>query len=37
LEDALAKERSEFIELCKKALTVTRIRHMLESGKPLKN
>lgn len=37
LEDALAKERSEFLELCRKALSVTRIRHMLETGKPLKN
>lgn len=37
LEDALAKERSEFLELCGNALSVTRIRHMLESGKPLKN
>ncbi len=37
LDDALAKERSEFLELCRKALSVTRIRHMLETGKPLKN
>jgi 3-hydroxyacyl-CoA dehydrogenase len=37
LEDALEKERSEFIELCQKALTVTRVRHMLEQGKPLRN
>jgi 3-hydroxyacyl-CoA dehydrogenase len=37
LEDALAKERSEFIELCQKALTVTRMRHMVETGKPLRN
>lgn len=36
-EDALAKERSEFLELCGKALSVTRIRHMLETGKPLRN
>ena len=37
LEDALAKERSEFLELCRNALSVTRIRHMLDNGKPLRN
>jgi 3-hydroxyacyl-CoA dehydrogenase len=36
-EDALVKERAHFIELCKKALTLTRIKHMLETGKPLRN
>ncbi len=36
-EDCLAKERSEFLDLCTKALTVARIHHMLESGKPLRN
>jgi len=36
-EDCLAKERSEFLDLCAKALTVARISHMLENGKPLRN
>lgn len=36
-QDALAKEREVFIELCQKALTQARIRHMLDSGKPLRN
>lgn len=36
-EDALAKERALFIEMCQKALTQARIRHMLETGKPLRN
>ncbi len=35
--DALTRERHEFVELCKDALTVARIRHMLETGKPLRN
>lgn len=36
-EDALQRERSEFLELCFKALTQARIKHMLENGKPLRN
>jgi 3-hydroxyacyl-CoA dehydrogenase len=36
-EEALVKERAEFIELLHHALTVARIKHMLEHGKPLKN
>lgn len=37
IEDALGKERQSFLELCQKALTQARIRHMIESGKPLRN
>ncbi len=36
-EDALERERSEFLELCFRALTQARIKHMLENGKPLRN
>lgn len=36
-EDSLAKERAGFIELLKEGLTQTRIRHMVENGKPLRN
>lgn len=36
-EDALAKERTLFTELCQKALTQARIRHMIETNKPLRN
>lgn len=36
-EDALERERMEFLELCFKALTQARIKHMLENGKPLRN
>lgn len=36
-EDALFKERTEFVDLCGKALTVARIRHMLDNNKPLHN
>jgi 3-hydroxyacyl-CoA dehydrogenase len=36
-DDALAIERREFLDLCGRALTHTRIRHMLETNKPLKN
>lgn len=36
-EDALKWERSGFVELCKQGLTLARIRHMLESSKPLRN
>jgi 3-hydroxyacyl-CoA dehydrogenase len=36
-EDALLRERSEFMDLASKSLTQARIRHMLETGKPLRN
>lgn len=36
-DDALELERREFVDLCNKALTHARIRHMLETGKPLRN
>jgi len=36
-DDALLKERTLFIELTQKALTQARIRHMMETGKPLRN
>jgi 3-hydroxyacyl-CoA dehydrogenase len=36
-DEALVKERFEFIDLCKRALTQARIKHMLETKKPLRN
>lgn len=36
-EDALRWERIGFIELCRNGLTVARIKHMLETNKPLRN
>ena len=36
-EDALERERQVFLDLCGRALTLARIRHMLETGKPLRN
>ncbi len=36
-EDALAKERSEFADLCNRAFTHARIKHMLETNRPLRN
>jgi len=36
-EDALVRERTEFLDLCTRALTQARIRHMLENKKPLRN
>ena len=36
-EDCLAKERTEFLDLCSKALTHARINHMLTNGTPLRN
>ena len=36
-EDACERERTEFAELCFRALSQARIRHMLENGKPLRN
>lgn len=37
MEEALRLEREEFLDLCAKALTQQRIKHILETGKPLKN
>jgi 3-hydroxyacyl-CoA dehydrogenase len=36
-EDALRLERAEFVDLCKRALSQARIRHMVETNKPLRN
>ena len=36
-EDCLAKERTEFLDLCSKALTHARINHMLLNGTALRN
>jgi 3-hydroxyacyl-CoA dehydrogenase len=36
-EDALERERTEFLDLCTRSFTHARIRHMLETGKPLRN
>ena len=36
-EDALRLERVEFIDLCRRALSQARIRHMIETNKPLRN
>lgn len=36
-EEALRVEREVFIELLREGLSVARIRHMLDTGKPLKN
>jgi 3-hydroxyacyl-CoA dehydrogenase len=36
-EDCLARERTEFLDLCSKALTHARINHMLANGAPLRN
>jgi len=36
-EDALDKERAGFVACCKEGLSLARARHMLESGKPLRN
>jgi len=36
-EDGLERERQMFLELCAKSLTLLRIRHMIEQGKPIKN
>lgn len=36
-DEALVLERKEFIGLCGKALTHARIKHMLETNKPLRN
>lgn len=36
-EDAMAVERAGFIELCKNGLTHARIKHMVDTGKPVRN
>jgi 3-hydroxyacyl-CoA dehydrogenase len=36
-EDAIRLERVEFLDLCRKALSHARIKHMLENNKPLRN
>lgn len=36
-DEALVRERDEFLVLCKQGLTLARIKHMLDTGKPLKN
>ncbi len=36
-EDAVLRERIEFLDLCTKSFTHARVKHMLESGKPLRN
>jgi 3-hydroxyacyl-CoA dehydrogenase len=36
-EDGLRMERAEFGDLCRRALSQARIKHMLEAGKPLRN
>lgn len=36
-EEGLTKEREMFLQLCKNALSVARIQHMIETGKPLRN
>ena len=36
-EEALSRERSNFIELTRKALSQARLRHMVENKKPLRN
>lgn len=37
LDDALSHERRGFIELCGKALTQARMRHLVVHGKPIRN
>lgn len=36
-DDALLRERQGFVVLCQEGLTLARINHMLESGRPLRN
>ncbi len=36
-DEALERERREFLDVCHRAPTVARIRHMLSTGKPLRN
>jgi 3-hydroxyacyl-CoA dehydrogenase len=35
--DGLVKERVEFIDLCARTMSLARLRHMVENGKPLRN
>jgi len=35
--DSLTKERAEFIDLCQRPQTLARIKHMLDTNKPLRN
>lgn len=37
LEHAYATERAAFVELCRDGLSLARMKHMLENGKPLRN
>ncbi|MCG9895583.1 MAG: hypothetical protein MH204_08930, partial [Fimbriimonadaceae bacterium] len=37
LDDAFRRERQAFLTLCQEGLTLARIRHMLDNGRPLKN
>jgi 3-hydroxyacyl-CoA dehydrogenase len=36
-DEALDRERMEFLDLCRRSLTHARIKHMLETNKPLRN
>lgn len=36
-EDGLERERQMFLDLCSRSMTLLRIKHMLENGKPLRN
>lgn len=36
-EDSLIKERLAFLDLCREGLSLARMKHMLETGKPLRN
>lgn len=36
-DDGCERERQMFLDLCGRALTLLRIKHMLENGKPLRN
>lgn len=36
-DDSLSRERTDFVDLCRNNFTQTRIRYMLETGKPFKN
>ena len=36
-DESLTKERAEFLDLCGRSFTLARIKHMRETGKPLRN
>jgi 3-hydroxyacyl-CoA dehydrogenase len=36
-EDSLVKERLAFLDLCREGLSLARMKHMLEMGRPLRN